>query len=48
MKYYYHENSEYENARWRVFKTKDQLIDYLVFKLGDEWIKESEIVKEGE
>ena len=40
MKYYYHENSEYENAKWIKFKTKDALIDYLMLKLGDEWRKE--------
>lgn len=40
MKYYYHENREYCNAEWKVFKTKDQLINYLVDKLGDDWRKE--------
>ncbi len=42
MKYYYHENSQYEDAaKWKVFKTKDEFIDYLVYqKLGDEWRKE--------
>ena len=39
MKYYYHENMGYEAAQWRVFKTKDQLINYLVTKLGDDWRK---------
>jgi len=40
MKYYYLENREFENAKWIKFKTKDQLINYLVAKLGDEWRKE--------
>ncbi len=40
--YYYHENSEYENAKWVRFKTKDELINYLVSKLGDDWTKVKE------
>ena len=40
MKYYYYENSEFENAKWVRFSTKDQLINYLVMKLGDTWRKE--------
>jgi hypothetical protein len=41
MKYYYLENKHYENSQWLVFKTKDALIDYLVYqKIGDEWRKE--------
>jgi hypothetical protein len=39
MKYFYHENREFENARWVKFNTKDELINYLVSKLGDDWRK---------
>lgn len=41
MKYYYLKNKNYENSYWLIFKTKDSLIDYLVYDmLGDEWRKE--------